>query len=127
MNIKGFNSHSRRTYDAILRVTSYREGQLEGFLNHPRLETPRRVENVPQLLFLLDELLSDEELLLSFPGTDAVGKIDLQQIATLRLQILFREHHTWQGCVHWEEQSNTFPFHSVLELICILDEILTDQ
>ncbi|MBR5537089.1 MAG: hypothetical protein IKU58_04235 [Clostridia bacterium] len=126
MKTKGFKSYPCKTYDAILHVTAYREGSLEGYLTHPRMETPRRVENVPQLLFLLNELLSDEELLLSFPGADAVGKTDLQQIATLRLQILFREHHTWQGCVHWEEQSNTFPFHSVLELICILDEILTD-
>ena len=127
MNIKGFNSHSRRTYDAILRVTSYREGQLEGFLNHPRLETPRRVESVPKMLFLLNDLLSSEDALLGFPGADGAVKSSLPCIATLRLQILFREHHTWQGCVHWEEQAQTFPFCSVLELICILDEILTEE
>ena len=126
MKTKGFRTQPNKTYDAILRVTAYQAGQLEGFLSHPRMETPRRVDSVPQLLFLLDELLSNEELLLSFPGADAAEKNDQQQLATLRLQILFREHYTWQGCVHWEEQSHTFPFRSALEMIRILDEILSD-
>ena len=126
MKTKGFRPYPCKSYDAILRVTAYQEGRLEGFLIHPRMKTPQRIDSVPQLLFLLEELLSSEELLLSFPGADPAGKGELQQIATLRLQILFREHHTWQGCVHWEEQSHSFPFRSVLELIHVLDEILTD-
>lgn len=126
MNTKGFRTQPNKTYDAILHVTAYQAGRLEGFLTHPRMETPRRVESVPQLLFLLDELLSNEDLLLSFPGADTTAKTERQQIATLRLQILFREHYTWQGCVHWEEQAHTFPFRSALEMIHILDEILSD-
>ncbi len=126
MKTKGFKSYPTKTYDAILYVTAYQEGRLEGLLTHPRLDTPQKIDSVPQMLFLLDELLSREDLLLSYPGSDPIGKHDLRPLATLRLQILFQEHHTWQGCIQWEEGGKSLPFRSVLELIQILDEILTD-
>ena len=45
-------------------------------------------------------------------------------MATLRIQVLFREHYSWQGCILWEEQQKEATFRSVLELIQLLDEIL---
>ena len=126
MKTNGFKNHPYKTYDAILYVTAYHEGQLEGILTHPRLGTPQKITSLPQMLFLLDELLSREDLLLSHPGADATGKPDLKKLASLRLQILFQEHHTWQGCIHWEEGGKSLTFRSVLELVQILDEILTD-
>lgn len=126
MKTNGFKSYPHNTYDAILYVTAYRDGRLEGFLTHPRLDTPEKITSVPQMLFLLEDLLSREDLLLSYPGADAAARTDLRQIASFRLQILFREHHTWQGCVLWEEGGRSLTFRSVLELIQIMDEILTD-
>lgn len=126
MKTNGFKTHPHKTYDAILYVTAYQEGQLEGLLVHPRLGTPQKITSLPQMLFLLDALLSREDLLLSYPDVDSAGKSDFEKLASLRLQILFQEHHTWQGCVHWEEHGKSLTFRSVLELIQILDEILTD-
>lgn len=126
MKTNGFKNHPYKTYDAILYVTAYHEGQLEGLLVHPRLGAPQKITSLPQMLFLLDDLLSREDLLLSYPDVDSAGKADFEKLASLRLQILFQEHHTWQGCVHWEELGKSLTFRSVLELIQILDEILTD-
>ena len=126
MNTNRFKTYPYKTYDAILHVTSYREGQLEGLLTHPRLDAPQKIESLPQVLFLLDELLAREDLLLSYPGVETAARCDLHKLATIRLQILFREHHTWQGCLHWEEEGQALPFRSVLEMIQILDEILAD-
>lgn len=114
------------TYDAVLRVTSYCEGQLEGVLTHPRLKQAEPIKSIPQMLFVLGDLLEQEDVLLSFPGTERIGMVDTQQIATIRIQILFREHYTWQGCILWEEDQKAMPFYSVLEMIRILDEILTE-
>ena len=55
------------------------------------------------------------------PDPEAVGRI-----ATLRIQVLFREHYSWQGRIVWEEKRKEAVFRSVLELIQILDEILAE-
>ena len=122
--MKNFTPFPCRTDDAILMVTSYQEGELSGVLVHPRLEGPRKIRSVPQLLFLLDEFLLREEGLISYHAFEPTGFSEIQRIATLRIRILFRENHTWQGCVMWEEQRKEASFRSVLELIQLLDEIL---
>ena len=112
-----------RTTDAILRVTYYKEGMITGWLSHPRLDRPIKVQSVPRLLFALDEILSREDIPINYHAFKEESLPD-HPVATIRLQILFREHHTWQGCVIWEDQHMEAPFLSVLELIEILDEIL---
>ena len=39
---------------------------------------------------------------------------------------MIRLDNRWEFTPNWEEQSHSFPFRSVLELIHVLDEILTD-
>lgn len=124
--MKRFKPLPSTTYDAVLLVTSYCEGRLEGMLTHPRLKQAEPIRSVPQMLFVLGELLDQEDALLSYPGTEKIGMKEIEQIATIRIQVLFREHYTWQGCILWEEDQKMLPFHSVLEMIQILDEILTE-
>ena len=112
-----------KTIDAILRVTYYEKGMLTGWLSHVRLDHPLKIQNVPQLLFALDEILSQEDAPIVY-HTAEDEMLSENPIATIWLQILFREHHTWQGRVIWENQHMEAPFRSVLELIEILDEIL---
>ena len=115
----------RQTTDAILYVTHYKEGMLSGWLVHPRVESQIKVQSVPQLLFLLDNILLREDIPIDYYAFEERALLD-STIATIRLQILFREHHTWQGCVVWEDQQMEASFRSVLELIEILDEILAE-
>ena len=114
-----------KTIDAILHVTYYEKGMLTGWLSHVRLEKPLKIQNVPQLLFALDEILSQEDVPVVY-HTAKDEMLPEDAIATIWLQILFREHHTWQGRVIWENQRMEAPFRSVLELIEILDEILDE-
>ena len=114
-----------KTIDAILHVTYYEKGMLTGWLSHVRLEKPLKIQNVPQLLFALDEILSQEDVPVVY-HTAKDEMLPEDTIATIWLQILFREHHTWQGRVIWENQRMEAPFRSVLELIEILDEILDE-
>ena len=39
-------------------------------------------------------------------------------------QVLFREHYTWQGRPNWKDRNQEVIFHSVIELIKLLDEVL---
>ena len=115
-----------RTNDAILLVQSYRAGAMTGQVMHSRLPCPRPFQSLPQLLLLLEELLERQEGLvhsqaLEPPDPEAAGRI-----ATLRIQVLFREHYSWQGRIVWEEKRKEAVFRSVLELIRILDEILAE-
>ena len=114
-----------KTIDAILRVTYYEKGMLTGWLSHVRLDHPLKIQNVPQLLFALDEILSQEDAPIVYHTVED-AMLPENPIATIWLQILFREHHTWQGRVIWENQRMEAPFRSVLELIEILDEILDE-
>jgi len=122
--MKNFSPFPCRTNDAVLLAQSYEEGEMSGMLIHPRLGSPREIRSVPQLILLLDELLVQEESLISYHAFEPTGYESIERMATLRIQILFREHYTWQGCILWEEQRKEATFRSVLELIQILDEIL---
>ena len=112
--------------EAILLVTSYDNGQLQGWLSHSRLETPVEVLSVPQLLFSIDDCLLREERMINYNAFVSSGLEDLQRLATLRIRILFQENHTWQGLLRWEERGKEAPFRSIWELIQILDEILAE-
>ena len=115
----------RQLTDAIFYVTYYKEGMLSGWLVHPRLENPMKIQSVPQLLFSLDSILSREDIPIGYHAFEDRELPD-STIATIRLQVLFREHYTWQGCAVWEDRQMEAPFRSVLELIEILDEILAE-
>ena len=112
--------------EAILLVTSYQKGQLQGWLSHPRLDTPVEIFSIPHLLFSIDEQLLNEDRLINYNAYNPTGLQDVPRIATLRIRILFQENHTWQGLLLWEDRAKEASFRSIWELIQILDEILTD-
>ena len=47
--------------------------------------------------------------------------------ATFELQILFRQHSSWQGMLKWREKNFEQSFKSVLELIMLMDSALVDE
>ncbi len=44
--------------------------------------------------------------------------------ATFLIQILNRQHATWQGTVKWLENNQEIPFRSELELIRLMDSAM---
>jgi len=46
--------------------------------------------------------------------------------ATFELQVLFRQHSSWQGVVVWKDRNSEQSFRSVLELVFLLDSALRD-
>lgn len=44
--------------------------------------------------------------------------------ATFELQILFRQHSSWQGVIVWKDRNLEQSFRSVLELVVLMDSAL---
>ena len=46
-------------------------------------------------------------------------------MATFKLSILFRQNSSWQGSVLWLEEDSEAQFRSALELVKLVDSVLT--
>lgn len=110
--------------EAVVTVLSYQEGVMKGYLQHPRLERRRSLQSLSQMILLLDSLLDLEDCVnspLSLISSECKG---LDSIEVFKIQIFFREHYTWQGRLIWENMNKEIVFHSAIELIQLMDEIL---
>lgn len=112
--------------EAVITVLFYQNGILEGYLQHPRLEKKEKLKSVSQLVLLLDSLLDLEGSLNSPLPLVTRECLGLENVNIFKIQILFREHYTWQGRLIWENENQEFVFHSAIELIQLLDEILAE-
>lgn len=115
--------HSR---EAVITVQTYDKGIMSGCLQHPRLEKREEFQSLSQMVLLLNGLLDLENspnhplpLIYSECG-------DRESLAVFRIQILFREHYTWQGKLVWQNENQEVVFHSTLELLELLDEVLAE-
>ena len=111
--------------EALVTVTSYRGGSMDGYVRHPRLEGKAvKIHSLAQLILMLDALLDMENC----PGSPlplvSPEKSGGGHMADFRIQILFREHYTWQGKLVWQDENQEAVFRSVLELLQLIDEIL---
>lgn len=112
--------------EAIVRVSSYKDGIMSGTLQHPRLEKAEEIKTLSQMLLLLNSLI-DLESCPDRPLPFVSSEINVEKkCAVFRIQILFREHYTWQGKLIWENENREVIFHSAMELMLLLDEILAD-
>lgn len=110
--------------EAVVTVLSYCNGNMDGYLRHPRLDKEERIQSLTQVVLLLNSLLDLEDCPdspLPFISPVCEGR---EGIAVFRIQILFREHHTWQGKLIWQNENMEVVFHSGIELLQLFDEIL---
>lgn len=110
--------------EAVVTVRSYENGIMTGFLQHPRLVGREEIMSLSQMLLLLNSLLDLEDCPnspLPFVRPES-GNEEEEEI--FRIQILFREHYTWQGKLVWQNERRELVFHSAMELLQLLDEIL---
>ena len=110
--------------EAVVTVLSYHNGIIEVYLQHPRLEKREKVCSLSQIVLLLNSLLNLEDSLGSPLPLVHRDCDNLESIAVFRIQILFREHYTWQGKLVWQDETKETVFHSCIELMQLIDEIL---
>lgn len=113
-----------RSREAVVTVRTYEDGIMDGCLQHPRLEKKETFRSLSQMVLLLNRLI-DLEYCLNQPLPLVQPEYEEKKsMAVFRIQILFREHSTWQGRLIWQDQNQEVVFKSVMELIELLDEIL---
>mgnify|MGYP003291337640 CR=1 FL=1 len=120
-------------------VDSYREGILQGRFYGPDGSAyafpslSRFLVQMEEMLELNNEPQSDTKvrsfstfLLQPHTGTHFSSR-PRGELATFELQILFRQHTSWQGVLFWKEQHREQSFRSVLEMILLMDSALREQ
>lgn len=110
--------------EALVTVMSYRSGIMDGCLQHPRLDRKINIQSLSQLMMTLNSLLDLEDCPRCPLPLVKAQEDHKDCIAVFRIQILFREHYTWQGRLIWQDEEQETVFHSALELMLLIDEIL---
>lgn len=120
-------------------MDSYRDGILQGRFYGPD-GSIRCFSSLTQFLVMMEEMLE----LSNEPQSDTVRRsfsafllqpntgshfssIPRGCLATFELLILFRQHSSWQGVLHWREQHREQSFRSALELILLMDSALREK
>lgn len=133
MEARAWEDARRRT---IVCVDSYHKGILEGRFYNPGQE-PERFESLSQFLNKMENLLDEQQMPQAYtqqrrfaelieplecgvpPGSACRGGR-----ATFELQVIFRQHTSWQGVIVWLEKQWEQSFRSVLELVFLMDSAL---
>lgn len=122
----------------VIKVMSYEGRNPRGVLQNPTLEQDQGFENLTQLLFSMDALLDNigspqrtmrPRSLAEKPETeaqeDAAELPKGKPLATFRVDVIFRQNASWQGGIAWLEGRRETQFRSVLELVQIMDSVLS--
>lgn len=116
-------------------IDSYLDGIFQGRFFGPSRES-QPFGSLSQFLVMMDDMLEENQTPQSYtahrsfsellpPSTTPPGGSDRKGIlATFELQILFRQHTSWQGVLLWREQNQKQSFRSVLELVLLMDSAL---
>ena len=124
---------SRKT---ILCIDSYQDGILQGRFYGPDREM-QSFRSLSQFLVMMEQMLEQSNEPQSdtnhrsfsavLPPSAAGIHRDSSRRglrATYELQILFRQHTSWQGVLRWRDQKIEHSFRSVLELVMLMDSAL---
>ena len=127
---------SRERSKTIVCLDSYHNGVPVGRIYGPHIGF-QRFNSLSQFLIKMEEMLDDAQMpqsytaLRTFPTvTEALdsGAPSLQPRrgahATFEIQVIFRQHTSWQGVINWLEEKMEQSFRSVLELILLMDSAL---
>lgn len=120
----------------LVCVDSYESGVLRGRFFTPFQEM-QPFDSLSQFLVGIENMLEENRVLQSYtacrtfstllqsggrtgqPGTNRRGAR-----ATFELQVLFRQHSSWQGLLVWQDRKAEQSFRSVLELVILMDSAL---
>ena len=135
MTQKQWVSQERKT---ILCIDSYQDGVLQGRFYGKDRET-ERFDSLSQFLVKMDAMLEETQKPQAYTATRTFSSFLVPEVsgnfsgglrkgrcATFELQILFRQHTSWQGVLIWKDRKMEQSFRSVLELVLLLDSALRD-
>ena len=117
-------------------VDSYEGNVLRGRLYHTYREM-ESFNSLTQFLVGVEDILEEQQIPQSYTSVrkfsdllniadnaDTVELIRKGAEATFEIQILFRQHTSWQGVIIWRERKMEQSFRSVLELVLLMDSAL---
>lgn len=125
---------------SVIRIHSYEEKNLRGVLFNPYYIEERPFNNLTQLLFLMENMQdalcypqkgmenrSFKKECAGAPKTVTAERPPprTEVLATFKINIIFRQNASWQGSIVWMEKEMESQFRSVLELIMLLDSVLS--
>ena len=117
-------------------VDSYENGVMKGYILNAYQEM-EAFESLVQFLLGVETILEEQQIPQSYTSLRKFA--DLMPMpeemaaacytgkgtkATFELQVLFRQHSSWQGVVIWRERNMEQTFRSVLELVMLMDSAL---
>ena len=127
---------SRKT---IVCIDGYENGVPIGRIYNASAE-PQTFESLTQFLIKMETMLDELQSPQSYTASRSFGSTqELPETtpptaqakrgrkATFELQVIFRQHSSWQGTVNWLEQRMEQSFRSVLELVLLMDSALRKQ
>lgn len=87
------------------------------------LESCLNIHDQPQSFCVPRQFTDGPEL---WPSQEPPQRIRPGNLATFHIRIRFRRNASWQGTVTWLERHKTMPFRSALELLGLMDSVLSD-
>ena len=119
-------------------VDDYRDGVLKGRFYHAS-QGMSSFQSLSQFLLRMETLLEEQQepqsytskrtfstMLHSDDDSLCATRFRKGERATFELQVLFRQHSSWQGVVVWKDRKTEQSFRSVLEMIFLMDSALRD-
>ncbi len=123
---------------SIIQITGYQDKNLIGTLQNPYYKEKKAFANLTQLLFLIENLQDDlhypqkgmetRSFKEDTPPPQPIPQTEVppgEPMATFKLHLLFRQNASWQGSVTWVEEGVEAQFRSALELVFLIDSVLT--
>ena len=117
-------------------IDSYEDGVMKGRVWNAYQEM-ESFESLVQFLMIVERILEEQQMPQSYTtlrkfsdlipmeeGSGISGHIRKGARATFELQVLFRQHSSWQGVVIWRDRNLEHSFRSVLELVMLMDSAL---
>ena len=130
---KTWVQESRKT---LVCVDSYENGVLKGRFFDAWQET-EVFDSLAQFLIRMEQLLDHRQepqsytqartfdsFLIPREPEGPSSRLRRGNLATFEMQILFRQHASWQGNLIWRETGMEQSFRSVLELVILMDSAL---
>ena len=126
----------RERSKTIVCLDSYHDGVPAGRIYSPHLGM-EHFNSLSQFLIKMEEILDESQVPRSYtklrtfptvtepldPGAPTL-QLKRGAQATFEMQIIFRQHTSWQGVITWLEERMEQSFRSVLELILLMDSAL---
>ena len=122
----------------VVCVDSYNDKILEGRIYNVLRDSSVPFKSAVDMLVKLEMLLDEAKLVQSYsvkrvfaPNMASgslvqAGSVEDGKLATFSLKILFRQNASWQGSVLWCDKNSEESFRSVLELLMLMDNALSE-